>query len=316
MNQSTVNTASSGGISGVHRDILDSFVAYLRAAYLSESRIHRLRLDALHFLIWLECCDCAIESIDNAVLCTFRRHDCHCPGMERERKKMLASDTRSFMTGVLKLVCFLEDQGHIPHTGDLATNLCHLDWFIMRCQEQGYRSWTLRRFQNSCKHVLVWLYRSRISIRDVDAATLQDFLNHNCVCGGHFKSIRRRKSGHSYEYPFRCFLQSLEEEGLLPVRHVMPETAVNPVMEQFKAWLRHHRGISEGTIHNHSRRASTLVADLDPDPRMYDAAGIRTVLLRHYAGVSCGQAQHLASSMRMYLRYLAASGSVPSQSSS
>ena len=181
MNQSTVNTASSGGISGVHRDILDSFVADLRAACLSESRIHRLRLDALHFLIWLEYCDCAIESIDNAVLCTFRRHDCHCPGMERERKKMLASDTRSFMTGVLKLVCFLEDQGHIPHTGDLATNLCHLDWFIMRCQEQGYRSWTLRRFQNSCKHVLVWLYRSRISIRDVDAATLQEFLNHNCV---------------------------------------------------------------------------------------------------------------------------------------
>ena len=307
MNQSTVNTARSGDISGVHRDILDRFIKHLRTT-MSERWIHRLRLDALHFLIWLEHCGRAIESIDNAVLCTFHRHDCHCPGMERERKKRLASGTQMFMKGVLKLVCFLEDQGHIPHPGELAANLCHLDRFIMRCQEQGYRPRTLRRYRNSCRHALVWLHRSRISIMDIGTETLQDFLNHDCVCGGTFKSIPRHKSGHSYEGPFLRFLQSLEETGVLPVRNVVPGTAVDPVMEQFAVWLRHHRGISERTIHEHSRLAAMLVADLDPDPRMYDAAGIREVLLRHYAGVSCSQARHLASSMRMYLRYLATAG--------
>ena len=52
-----------------------------------------------------------------------------------------------------------------------------------------------------------------------------------------------------------------------------------------------------------------LAAVLGPDPRSYDAAGIRDALLRHYAGISAGHARQLASSMRMHLRYLAASGS-------
>ena len=308
MNLSPVNTACSGNVSGVYRDILDSFIEHLCSVCLSASHFRRLRLDAVHLLIWLEHCNIAIRSIDDTVLCAFRRHDCQCPGMQRERKKMLASDTRRFMNGVHKLVCFLEDQGWIPHPGEFDANLCHLDMFLLRCETQGYRPITVRRFRYACRHVLVWLHRSRISIRDVDAETLQRFLNHDCVCGGKFKNMRRHKSNNSYEHPFRCFLKYLEETGIVPVRHVMPETAVNPVMEQFKAWLRHHRGVSEGTIHRHSRRAAMLVEDLDPDPRMYDATGIREVLLRHYDGVSCRQARQLACSMRMYLRFLATTG--------
>ena len=34
-----------------------------------------------------------------------------------------------------------------------------------------------------------------------------------------------------------------------------------------------------------------MVADLGPNARMYDATGIREVLLRHYDGVSCHQAR-------------------------
>lgn len=48
-----------------------------------------------------------------------------------------------------------------------------------------------------------------------------------------------------------------------------------------------------------------LVEDLGPDPRLYDAAGIRRALLSRYDGVAPSHANKLAGSMRMYLRYLA-----------
>lgn len=51
-----------------------------------------------------------------------------------------------------------------------------------------------------------------------------------------------------------------------------------------------------------------LVADLGPDPRAYDAAGIREALLGRYDRGSSSFAGKLASSLRVYLRYLAVNG--------
>ena len=87
-----------------------------------------------------------------------------------------------------------------------------------------------------------------------------------------------------------------------------PETDTDLLLRPFEEWFRYHRGIGEQSIRNHSRRVATLVLALGPDPRSYDAAGIREALLSHYAGVSRGGAAHLADFMRMYLRYLTSIG--------
>ncbi len=305
MNHLTVTTARSETGSGLLSDILGAFTGYLCAACLSANHISMLRLGARHFLTWLDLCGIAFESIDDAVLCAFRRHDCHCPGMEGERQKMLASGNRGFMTGALKLVQFLEDQGRIPHPGELDANLHHLEGFIARCKEQGYGANPLQKYRSSCQHILIWLHRSRISITEVDAETLERFLRHDCVCPGNRKRRCPRDSGARYEYPFRRFLQHLDETGTVPVPVMTPEPETDLAMAPFEAWLRRHRGISEKSAHQHCHQAAMLVADLGPDPRSYDAAGIREVLLQHYAGVSRSFAGKLAGSMRMYLRYLA-----------
>ena len=301
----TVTTARSETGSGLLSDILGAFIAYLRAACFSASQIAALRLGAQHFLTWLDLCEIALGSVDDAVLCAFRRHDCHCPGMEGERQRMLALGKRGFMTGALKLVQFLEAQGRIPHPGELDANLHHLEGFIARCKEQGYGPGSLQKYRSSCQHILIWLHRSRISITEVDAETLERFLRHDCVCPGNRKSPCQRDSGERYEYPFRCFLQHLDETGTVSVQAMTPEPETDLAMAPFEAWLRRHRGISEKSAHQHCHQAAMLVADLGPDPRSYDAAGIRAVLLRHYAGVSRSFAGKLAGSMRMYLRYLA-----------
>ena len=286
-------------------DILGPFIGSLRAAGSSASQISTLRLGARHFLTWLDLCGIAVESVDDAVLSAFRRHDCRCPDMEEERKRMLVSESRKFITGALKLVQFLEDQGRIPHPGELDANLRHLEGFIARCREQGYGPDSLQRYRSSCQHILTCLHRSRISITEFDAETLERFLHHDCVCPGNRKCPCQRDSGERYEYPFRRFLRHLDETGTVPVQAMTPEPETDPAMEPFRAWLRRHRGISEKSARQHCRQAAMLVADLGPDPRSYDAAGIREALLRRYAGVSRSFAGKLAGSLRMYLRYLA-----------
>ena len=304
MNQPIVPTTRRETGCGLLSDIPCAFIEHLRAAGLAASQIFELRRGAQHFLTWLGLCNLTVESIDDAVLCAFRRHDCHCPDMEGERRKMLASEGRRFTTGALKLVQFLEDQGCIPHLGELDANLRYLDGFLTRCKEEGYGPGSLHKYRGSCQHILTWLHRSRISITEVDAETLERFLHHDCVCPGTRRGPCLRESGARYEYPFRCFLQHLDETGTVAVQAMTTEPETDLAMEPFKAWLRRHRGIGETSIHQHSRQAAMLVADLGPDPHSYDATGVREVLLRHYVGVSRSFAGKLAGSMRMYLRYL------------
>ena len=294
--------------SGPPDEILRAFVEDLRAAGLSASRIRHLRPAAKHFLTWLGLNGIPVEAIDDAVLVSFRRHDCQCPGMQRERHKMLTAPRREFMAGAWRIVRFLEDQGCIPHPGELGSNLGHLDDFIARCRADGHGQNVLATYRSSCRHVLFWLHRSRISITDVDADTLRRFFAHDCVCPGTFLSLRRRVGGSRYDYPFRSFLQHLDETGTLPVQRLSSETEADPAMEPFKEWLRRHRGIGEETIHDHSRRAALLVADLGPNPRSYDAKSIREALRRRHDENSPSLPGKLACSTRMYLRHLAAKG--------
>ena len=308
MNHPTPPIVCSRSGFGSSADIIDAFVRHLRPLGLSETRFFKDLREARHLLIWLDLCGIPLQTIDDAELYAFRRHDCHCPGMEGERIKMSGSNKRAFLTGALKLVQFLEDQGSIRHLDELDANLCHLKYFLARCKKDGFSSSSLDIYKGSCRHVLIWLHQARISITDFDVKILDRFLRHDCVCPGPFRSPRPRSRGGRYEYPFLTFLQYLAEIGVVSVETITPEPETDLLLRPFEEWLRYHRGIGEQSIRNHSRGVAMLVLALGPDPRSYDAAGIRAALLSHYAGVSRGGAAHLAGSMRMYLRYLTSIG--------
>lgn len=287
-------------------DILGTFIEFLRATGLSAGRIQCLRREAQRFLIWLGVCDIAIESIDDDVLRSFRHHDCDYPAIEGNRHKVPASNNQNFMSGALKLVQFLEQQGCIFHLGEYEVNLRCLEDFIARCGDEGYCCDTLRRYHSSCRHILMWLHRSRISIADVNTQILERFVHHDCVCPGSFRSLCQHVPGRHYDYPFRSFLQHLEKTGIVSVQSTASENPTDPAMEPFADWLRRHRGIGDKSIRRHCLHVASLVSVLGRDPRSYDAARIRQALLEQYRGVSKNYAQTLAGSMRMYLRYLSA----------
>ena len=195
---------------------LEAFLDHLKREGLSASRICQLRISARHFLAWLIREGIETEDIDDDVLRRFRRHDCRCPGMVGERRKMRSTGLRGFMTGALRLARFLEDDGLIPHPGELDKGLRLLDDFIARCATDGYARDTLTGYRSACRHILVWLHRSRIAIAAVDSAVLSRFPEHDCVCPGPFERPRKRISGSRYVYPFEAFLGFLADRGVLP----------------------------------------------------------------------------------------------------
>ena len=274
---------------GLPADILGAFIGRLRATGHSASQISALRRGARHFLTWLCLCGIAVASVDDAALCAFSRHDCNCPDMKEERHERPASDGRRIITGALKPVQFLEDQGRIPHPGGLDANLRHLDGFMARCKEEGHGPDPLQKHRSSCQHILTWLHRPRIPVTEVSAETPELFLRHDRVCPGTRKSPRRQDSGARCEHPFRRFPQHLGETGAASAPVMTPEPETDPATAPFEAWLRRHRGIGESSVRRHSRQAAMPAADLGPDPGSYDAA-----LLRRYAGVSRGFAGKLA----------------------
>lgn len=154
MSSAGTSTNRSGSGEALFEDCLDAFITHLRNRGLCDGQICHLRLEARHLLLWLDRHRIPIDEVDHGVLRRFRRHDCHCPGMEKQRRRMLAKDSRRFMTGALRLVRFLEDEGRIEHPGELEANFDHLDTFLDRCAAQGYGPVRLSIYRSSCRHIL------------------------------------------------------------------------------------------------------------------------------------------------------------------
>ena len=288
---------------------LAGFIDHLKREGLTESRIRRLRASARHFLVWLDQEGIDIGVIDDAVLRRFRRHDCRCPRMEGERRKMLAGTSRRFASGALKLVRFFEQSGRLQHLGELDDGFRLLEEFLAECAGRGYAADSLMGYRSACRHVLVWLHQSRIPIRRMDVDVLERFVAHDCVCPGPFESPRKRLGGGRYVYPVEVFARFLAGRGVLPaLASTTRNEVVDAALGAFGEWLRRHRGACEATIAHHLRRVAEMRTELGADPGRYNAASVRKVLLRRFATASRPHARALATSMRMYLRFLAAGG--------
>ena len=215
MEFSHTSSPPSGASRDSFQECLAAFVEYLKQEGLTGGRIRCLRASARHFLVWLDQEGIDIGVIDDAVLRRFRRHHCRCPGMERERRKMLARRSRQFISGALRLVRFFEHTRRVQHPGELDEGLRLLEEFLAECAADGYAPDSLMGYRSACRHVLVWLHQSRIPMRRMDAKVLARFVEHDCVCPGPFESLRKRLSGARYIYPVELFSRFLAARGVV-----------------------------------------------------------------------------------------------------
>jgi site-specific recombinase XerD len=87
--------------------------------------------------------------------------------------------------------------------------------------------------------------------------------------------------------------------------------SVPPVLEQFSAWMRHHRGVQVSTLGNYLPLLHEFVVALGDDAVTYDAAGVRAFILARASRAGRGRAKSLVNAVRMFLRFLAVRGSCP-----
>lgn len=152
-----------------------------------------------------------------------------------------------------------------------------LDGMPSALREIGYTRKSRYALRVGGVHVAVWCERRGIEAEQFDEAVLARFVSHlrRCRCG-----ILQPDSGHQRRRDVRAarhVLRYLRSQGV-----AAPAAGRRwpPLVVEYLAWLS-ERGIREPTAAGYAAVVTRLVAALGPDPRAYDAAGLRRFLARY-----------------------------------
>ena len=283
-----------------------------REGKLSESRLDNYRCTARHFLIWLSLARIELRAVDGSIIQRFLQHECRC-GASCASVRVRRWNRRRTSAELMRFVRFLESAGHIETTGELEDNLRLLDAFLAGLGDEGYTASSVKSFRYACTGFIVWLHLSRIRLRDLTPDVFAQYRNKEFVCSipGLYSS-RRKRGTEACHGQLRGFLRHLVSIGrIAPPEPVPLEPALPARLERFALWLERHRGIAPRSIRQHVRAITQMLPALGDDPGTYDASLIRRALLEAMRPWSHSTAQHLATSVRMYLRFLVSEDSVP-----
>ena len=285
-----------------------------RQGRISEGRLDNYRCIARHFLVWINLTGIELRTVDGSIIHRFLQHDCRC-GASCASVRLKRWSRRRTSPELMRFVRFLENAGHVDTTGELEDNLRLLDAFLAGLRDAGYTAGTISSFRFACTGLVVWLHLSRIRLRDLTSDVFAQHLDREFVCSIPGLFCRRRKhrkqGAEACDGQLRGFLRHLVSTGrIAPLELVPVEPALPARLERFALWLERHRGIAPRSIRQHVRAIRAMLPALGDSPDTYHASLIRRVLLEAMRPWSPSTARHLATSMRMYLRFLVSEGSV------
>jgi integrase/recombinase XerD len=166
----------------------------------------------------------------------------------------------------------------------------------------GYRPGTIYNLEGRARHFCFWLNQSDIAVARVDDSVINQFARHSCQCPGHRDSEILSRA---YVGLVRRFVSFLEQSEVV---HLPERTIDDGCIRAYLDWLKQHRGLSEITIESRRKLVSKLVPLLGPDPRAYDAAVVRSVIVAESQHRSAASMKNVVSALRSYLRYLMIQG--------
>ena len=314
MTSSTWRHVAPHVVNSHYADLLEEFRRYLdRAEFSARSLAPNFMSTTRHFLLWGWREGLDLGAIDESTLIGFRDHDCCCFAWKTEgRQKQLKSSLgRITVSGAIRFVQFLEDSGRTSHPNELAVGNRLLEDFLEEMKVAGYRCGVIDKYRNAAQHFLVWLHRWRIPIQSVNSDTIDSFLDHDCLCPGYVRTPNTLSRASKYAYAVRAFVNFLVRRGAVRECLDSPRTASTQHLQEYRFWLEQTRGICAVTIRAHTDAISLLLEDLGSDASRYDAELIRNVLLKRTQERSLTYAKRMASSLRMYLRFLSSKGACP-----
>ena len=303
--------------SQIHHDTL--IAGFIDASGLSErvteKRLSGYRYPAHHFLTWLACNDIALETVDGLIIHRFLQHDCDGCTVAPASARFRSWAKRLTSPELMHFVRYLEREGWIVTPGDLDDNLRLVANFLDRLRTDGYAPSTIRDYQKIYTGLIVWLHLSRLPLRELTPAVLEQF--HHCsficslpgvFCGKRISSLDRPH----HRSRLSRFIQHLATIGQIPPLESPPQEKPLPdILQKFSDWLEHTRGLCRSTCRTYIQRMSSVLPGLGADPDAYDTALVRKVLWEQIEHRSRTYARSLTTSMRTYLCYLVSEGRVP-----
>ncbi len=181
----------------------------------------------------------------------------------------------------------------------------HLDGFAALLEEGGYSPATAVRYLRAAAHLGHFQHDHGGTLAEIELAA---FAKHLCVC-----RCPRSKGGrrnHHTVFGAKHFRDFLVATGVCrPIAQPSVEEHAEPeVIAGFRVWLRKHRGAASPTIRLYVRDAGCLMTALADDPTCWNATKVRNAFMERAGRISTASVEKLITSLRAFLRYLAAQG--------
>jgi len=182
-----------------------------------------------------------------------------------------------------------------------------LDSFSDDLQAAGFAREHSRNQLRRAGHFCIWSEVVGLNWTNFDERTVERFGEHlvGCSCPG-----PRRGSSPMVVTSVQGFLKHLRSVGYLPKPLTVDgQERISPLLADFLAWMREHRGIAESTLKIYKRNLIDLLQRIGEDPATFTAKELRQACSERLE--QRGGARKFLSSTRMFLRYLASGGKCP-----
>jgi site-specific recombinase XerD len=182
----------------------------------------------------------------------------------------------------------------------------YLDGFAHKLHLAGYSQGGAQRLLRAAAHLGVWGQAYDNPIQSFNKDTLASFHHHlsSCCCP-------RSNGGRGPNVLFGAnrFLEYLNQIGVVSSIDDEHTDAVTPQLAtSFFDWLKQHRGTSQSTCRIYGRVVVDLLQTLGDDPNRFTAAELQTFALNRAGRHGRSAANNVAKALRMFLRYLIATG--------
>ena len=173
----------------------------------------------------------------------------------------------------------------------------HLGAFEGLLNDQNYKQESIRRHLLLVADFSVWLKCKKLSIEEVTPEIAQRYLyyrdHHRC----HRKGAK---------YALRCFVQLLQENGIVERDAPIAQTPVEKLVNEYALYLHQERGLAATTIRKYRWCARLFLTKQygDRATRLSDLRAREIIdFVQHEAAQRPTRAQSLAKVLRSFLQY-------------
>jgi site-specific recombinase XerD len=182
-----------------------------------------------------------------------------------------------------------------------------MDDYAGRLHDAGYTGEAAREHLRTAAHLTQWLDRHGVRLSQWDEAALEQFWKHldACLCGrvndGGFPNAVAAA---------RRYLGYLREIGAVRTRAQAARRQKFGLLDEFRSWLKQHRGASDATIKAYSPQVADYLHAVGGRAHRITATTLRDFVLRRAARAGRNRGRCAATALRTFVRFLVCVGRV------